>query len=205
VKEVLVVEGIKFEKDEVVVSCVYFKNAGESNTRRTLEIAAERAAALRVQNIIIASTSGETGLLATELFSQRNVVVVTHSTGFVKPDFQQLTPEVRGKIEVGGAQVLTCQHALGGVNRAVRKKLGTYELDEIIAFVLRVFGQGTKVAVEIALMAADAGLVPTSQPCIAVGGTNRGADTAILLKPSHAQDFFDLRIMEFLAKPHLPT
>ncbi|MCK4364356.1 MAG: hypothetical protein KAW85_06105, partial [Candidatus Aminicenantes bacterium] len=99
--------------------------------------------------------------------------------------------------------ILTCQHAFGGVGRAVRKKLGTYELEEIIAYTLRIFGEGTKVAVEIALMAADAGFISISEPCISVGGTGRGADTAILLKPAHAQNFFDLRIMEILAKPRL--
>jgi len=89
------------------------------------------------------------------------------------------------------------------VGRAVRKKLGTYELEEIIAYTLRIFGEGTKVAVEIALMAADAGLISTREPCISVGGTDRGADTAILLRPAHAQNFFDIRIMEILAKPQL--
>ena len=92
-----------------------------------------------------------------------------------------------------------------GVNRAVRKKLATYQLDEIIAFTLRLFGQGTKVAVEIALMAADAGLISTSENCVSVGGTGEGADTALLLKPAHAQDFFELRILEYLAKPHFPS
>jgi len=52
-------------------------------------------------------------------------------------------------------------------------------------------------------MAADAGFIPTSEPCISVGGAGRGADTAILLKPAHAQNFFDLRIIEILAKPRL--
>lgn len=198
-------EEIKYENDEFTAPCVYFKNPGESNTRRTLEIAAERARELCVQNIIVASTSGETGLLAAKLFPRENLVVVSHSTGFMKPDYQQLSSEIRRRIEAGGARVLTCQHALGGINRAVRKKLGTYELDEIIAFTLRMFGQGAKVAVEIALMAADAGFIPTSEPCVSVGGTNQGADTAVVLRPAHAQDFFDLRIMEFLAKPHLPA
>lgn len=191
--------------EEKAVSCVYFPSSGKDHTRRTLEISAERAMALDVQNVVIATTSGETGIMALDYFSQQNLVLVTHSCGFVKPDFQQLSAESRTKLEAKGAKVLTCQHALGGVNRAVRKKVGTYELDEIIAFSLRIFGQGTKVAIEIALMAADAGLISTLTPCISIGGTSEGADTALLLKPAHAQDFFDLRIMEFLAKPHLPT
>jgi hypothetical protein len=85
----------------------------------------------------------------------------------------------------------------------VRKKLGTYELEEIIAYTLRIFGQGMKVACEIALMAADAGLVRTDEPAIAIAGTGQGADTAVVLRPANAQTFFDMRIMEILCKPRL--
>jgi hypothetical protein len=158
---------------------------------------------LGIKTVLVASTSGETGLLAARIISASQVVVVTHSTGFLKPDFQQLQPEMRNQIQENGAQILTCQHALGGVGRAVRKKLNTYELEEIMAYTLRIFGEGTKVAVEIALMAADAGLVSTQEPCISVGGTGQGADTAIVLQPSHAQNFFDMKILEILAKPRL--
>ena len=187
------------------VPCLYFTKSGPVNTRRTLEIAARRAEELNLPHVLLATTSGDTALQALELIPGDRLVIVTHSTGFVRPDFQQLPDGVRRQMEDSGARVLTCQHALGGVNRAVRKKLATYQLDEIIAFTLRLFGQGTKVAVEIALMAADAGLISTAQPCISVGGTSEGADTALLLKPAHAQDFFDLRIMEYLAKPYTPS
>ena len=187
----------------IPVPCVYFKNAGKENTQQTLEIASRRVRELDIVNIIVASTSGKTGSLATQFFPGRNLVVVSHSTGFLKPDFQQLLPEEKLRIEEAGAKVLTCQHALGGVGRAVRKKLGTYELEEIMAFTLRVFGQGTKVAIEIALMAADAGMISTQEPCMSIGGTDQGADTAILLIPAHAQNFFDLRVLEILAKPRL--
>jgi len=165
-------------RDELAVPCVYFKESGKVNTRRTLEIAAQRARELDVDQILVATTAGETGLQALDFFPGKTLVIVTHSTGFVRPDAQQLSPEVRRKLEGAGAQVLTCQHALGGI---------------------------TKVAVEAALMAADAGKLSTARPCISMGGTSEGADTALLLKAAHAQDFFDLRIMEFLAKPHLPT
>jgi hypothetical protein len=184
-------------------TCVYHHSPGKQNTQKTLEIAAQRAKELGIKTVLVASTAGETGLLAARTISDATVVVVTHSTGFLEPDFQQLKPEMRSKIEGKGAQVLTCQHALGGVGRAVRKKLNTYELEEIMAYTLRIFGEGTKVAVEIALMAADAGLVSTTEPCISIGGTGQGADTAILLQPAHAQNFFDMKILEILAKPRL--
>ncbi len=201
--ENLMADEKKMGEEEISIPCYYFPKPGQENTQQTLKIAAKRAAELDVSNIAVSSTLGRTGLMAARIFSGRNLVVVTHSTGFVKPDFQQLKPELRQKIEEAGAKILTCQHALGGVGRAVRKKLGTYELDEIIAFTLRIFGEGTKVAVEIALMAADAGLISTTEPCISIGGTDKGVDTAILLLPAHAQNFFDLRIAEIIAKPRL--
>ncbi|UCE40938.1 MAG: hypothetical protein JSV17_16075 [Candidatus Aminicenantes bacterium] len=187
----------------VSVPCFYHWEPGKGNTQRTLEIAAHRAEELGIKTVLVASTSGETGLLAARIISAAQVVIVTHSTGFLKPDFQQLQPEMRKQIQEEEGQILTCQHALGGVGRAVRKKLDTYELEEIMAYTLRIFGEGTKVAVEIALMAADAGLVSTQEPCISVGGTAQGADTAIVLQPAHAQNFFNMKILEILAKPRL--
>jgi len=191
------------KESAVSVTCMYHHRPGRENTQVTLGIAAQRAKELNIKNVLIASTSGETGLLAARMIQTAKVIVVTHSTGFIKPDHQQLKPELKKQIEEQGAQILTCQHAFGGVGRAVRKKLGTYELEEIIAYTLRTFGEGTKVAVEIALMAADAGCVSTQEPCLSIGGTGEGADTVILLQPAHAQNFFDLKIVEILAKPRL--
>jgi hypothetical protein len=137
-------------------SCLFFDEPGAHNTEATLARAAERAAQLGPIRVLVASASGATGVAALRHFSGRDLVVVTHSTGFAKPDYQELKPENRRLLEQAGAAVLTAQHAFGGVGRAVRKKLGTYEIDEVIAFALRTFGQGAKVAIEIALMAADA-------------------------------------------------
>jgi hypothetical protein len=72
-----------------------------------------------------------------------------------------------------------------------------------MAYALRIFGEGMKVACEIALMAADAGLVRTDEEVIAIAGTGRGADTAVVLVPANAHTFFDLRILEILCKPRL--
>ena len=189
---------------DLVIETAYFENTGPTNTTRTLQRAKQRAEELGIETILVASTSGETGAQAAELFQDYHVVVLSHSTGFREPNTQELTEENRAVIEAAGATILTCQHAFGGVNRAVRKQLDTYMTDEIIAYVLRTFGEGTKVCAEIALMAADAGLVAVGEPCIAVAGTGSGADTAIVLIPANAQQFFDLRIMEILAKPRRP-
>lgn len=193
---------------EIKATTVYFDRPGPANTARTLEIARQRAAELGIHTILVATTSGAAGVEAARMLTQGlNLIVVTHSTGSGGPDTQELIPENRAAIEATGATILTCQHAFGGVGRAVRKKLGTYELEEIIAYTLRNFGQGVKVCAEIALMAADAGLVRTDEPCIAIGGTGRGADTALVVLPTNAQTFFDLRVVEFLClpSPHHPS
>ncbi|MBC7236310.1 MAG: hypothetical protein H5T69_10745 [Chloroflexi bacterium] len=186
---------------DLTVPCTYFESPGAHNTERTLELAHARAEALGIRYILVATTSGQTGARAAQLFEGAQVVAVTHSTGFASPNQQELKPEYRQQIEAAGAKILTCQHALGGIGRAVRRKLGTYQIDEIIAFTLRTFCQGIKVACEITLMAADAGLVPAGEEVVAIGGTGRGADAAAVIAAANAQDFFDLRVLEVICKP----
>jgi hypothetical protein len=186
---------------EIAAPCVCFSQVGPKNTARTLEVARARAHALGIGTVLVASTSGATGVQAAETFAGLEVIVVSHSTGLRGPDIQELTEENRVAIEAAGVKILTCQHAFGGVGRAVRKKLGTYELDEILAYTLRTFGEGIKVAAEMCLMAADAGLVRTDQPVMAIAGTGGGADTAAILKPTNAQTFFDLRFLEIVCMP----
>jgi hypothetical protein len=186
---------------ETTVHCTYFHQPGKENLERVLQIAKERAEQLGIQSIVVATTTGQAGMRASEVFQGYNLVLVTHSTGFKEPNSQELTAENRQAIQANGGRILTCQHAFGGVGRAVRKKLQTYELEEIIAYTLRIFGEGMKVACEIVLMAADAGLIRVGEPAIAIGGTGRGSDTAVVVLPANAQTFFDMRITEVLCKP----
>jgi hypothetical protein len=186
---------------ELLTQTTYFQRRGRENTDRTLELARARAEELGLRTVLVATTSGETAARAARVFQGFEVIAVTHSTGFREPDVQELTPENRVAIESLGGRILTCQHALGGVNRAVRKKLNTYQLDEIIAFTLRILGQGIKVVAEMALMAADAGLVRSDTPVMAIAGSGRGADTAAVVLPTNAQTFFDLKIPEIVCRP----
>jgi hypothetical protein len=183
------------------IQSVYFTESGSANTENTLQIAKKRAEQLGVKTIVVASTSGETGAKAVQLLANYKVVVVTHATGFPAPDAQELTPENRARILEKGGLILTATHAFGGVGRAVRRRFDTYQVDDIMAQTLRVFGQGAKVACEIVLMAADAGLIRTDEEVISIGGTGSGADTALVIKPAHTHDFFELKVREVLCKP----
>ena len=175
----------------------------EIEVQKVLEKVKKRAEELGVKTIVVATTRGETGVKVADLFKGYNVVVVTHSTGFTGPDIQELKEENRQRILKAGGKILATTHAFGGLGRSVRKKFGTYQVDEIVANTLRIFGQGVKVAVEITLMATDSGLVSVKEDVIAIGGTGRGADTALVLRPVNVQDFFDVKIHEVICKPWL--
>jgi hypothetical protein len=56
------------------------------------------------------------------------------------------------------------------------------------------------VAVEVAIMAADAGALSGSD-IVSIGGSGSGADAALILKPAHQNNFFDMRIREVICKP----
>jgi hypothetical protein len=151
---------------------------------------------------LVSSCSGKTAFKALDLFGNNfSLIIVTHVTGFREPDHQELAEKDRKLLMEKGAIVLTAQHAFGGVGRAFRNKTGTYQIDEVIAYTLRTFGHGTKVAVEMALMAADAGLIRTDEDVISIGGTATGVDTALLLKPAHTHNFFDMKVKEVICKP----
>ena len=181
---------------------VYFDNPGQENTEETLRIARARAEELGISTIVVATTAGDTAVRSVEVFEGMRVIAVTHVAGMREPDTQELTDENRQKVESKGGIVLTTGHAFTGIDGAMRKKFRMFLLGDVIANTLRIFGQGMKVVPEIALMAADAGLVRTDEDIIAIAGTGRGADTAVVLKPANTSDFFDMKVREVLCKPH---
>ncbi|NWG11846.1 hypothetical protein HXY33_08910 [Candidatus Bathyarchaeota archaeon] len=181
---------------------VYFKGAGNRNTEALLKLVKEYVKREGINDIVIASTSGETGAKAARLFKGYNLVVVTHCFGFKEPGKTEVQEEYKREILANGAKIFTGVHALSSVERAVRKNFGTIQPLELIANVLRLMGEGTKVCVEITLMATDAGMIPSDRDIVAIGGTGKGADTALRIRPANAARFFDLKIREIVAKPN---
>jgi hypothetical protein len=172
-------------------------------TEATLARVVARLDEDNIEHVVVATTSGATGVRFAEALADWSgrVVCVTHHVGFAGGDTDQLEAVHRARLEELGTPIVTAGHALSGVGRSISKAFGGLSQPEIIAHTLRLLGQGMKVCVEIAVMAADAGQIPTDRPVIAVGGTGRGADTAIVLNASHMNSFFDLRVREILCFP----
>lgn len=184
----------------------YFEKEGPHNTDKTLEIAKRYADEFSIKDVIIASTTGMTAEKAAKIFppSKYNIIIITHSDYFAGLDKKQEFPEdLREELTTEGLKIFTTTHALAAVSRSFRISLNQWMPVEIMAKFLRVnFCQGVKVCMEIATMAADAGLISDIQnDVICVGGTGRGADTVCLIKAMPTSLFDKLRVKAILAKP----
>jgi hypothetical protein len=184
---------------------VYFEKTGRDNTEACLEIVKTAAAEGKQKHIIVASTTGSTGLLFSDAFrgSGMELVVVTHSAGFREPNAFEVPPEAIEKIKANGARIYTGTMLTHSIETALNAKFSGVYPAMIIAQSLRRFGEGAKVCCEIVMMAVDAGFIPEGHEVIAVAGTARGADTVMVLRSAASKRFLDLRVLEILAKPRL--
>jgi hypothetical protein len=179
---------------------MYFDKPGRDNTEQTLKLAFERGKELGLNEAVVASCKGDTAYQALKILDNFTITVVTYHSGFNRPFTNIMPDHVRNDLKNKVSCVIAASHALSGIERSVAAEhSGIYPV-LLIADTLRLLGQGTKVAVEIAVMAADAGAL-SGNDIISIGGTGNGADTALIVKPAHQNNFFDLRIREVICKP----
>lgn len=181
---------------------VYFDKPGEQNTEATISLAFERAKELGIDHIVLASSYGETAKKALKYLDGKiKLVVVTYHTGFVEEGKNTMPKDVEELLKSKGVVIVRQSHVLSGIERSISRKLGGVSRVEAIAEALRsLFGHGLKVCVEIAVMAADSGAIPITE-IVAIGGRARGADTAVVLRPAHMNNFFDMQIKEIICMP----
>ena len=193
------------EVNEMMIEAktVYFERKGQENTEKTLRLARDRAGQVGIRDVVVASHSGSTGAKVCQVFDGYNVVVVAGVVGFREPNEIRVREENRSVIEGRGAKLLFAGHAFGMLGRAVSKKFGGIQVDELIANALRVVGEGVKVGCEIVCMATDAGLIRAGQEVMAIGGSEEGADTAVVIKASNTHTFFETRVLEIVCKPRV--
>jgi len=180
-----------------------FEQPGPENTYLTLRMALERARALGIRQAVVASSHGDTARRAQAMFSPHDIRVVAVTIGHGwEANGWCMDRETKEALRAEGIAVVTGIHALGdGVGSAFTGKYGGRAADEIVRDTLYRFCQGMKVAVECAVMAAEAGELSVDEEAIAIAGSSTGADTAIVIKPAYAHSFLDLEIREILAKP----
>jgi len=182
---------------------LYFSKPGKENTEAVINCVLERLEKGDIEYVVVATRTGETPVRLMEKLEGKGtkLICVTLHAGYRGIDNLLLEEAYHKKLRDKNIPVLISTHALSGVGRSITRKFGGISPVELIANTLRLFGHGAKVVVEIAVMAADAALIPTDKNVIAIGGRLRGADTAVVLKAAHQNNFFELKIREILCKP----
>ncbi len=183
----------------------YFRKKGPANTEKTLEIALSFCRDHDVGKLVVASSTGETALKCYgKVSSPTNVeiIAVTYGAGSKYREDVEAFNKNRDSLLKKGIRVVRGIHALSGVERTFehRYKSGFIPLN-LVADTLRMFSQGMKVCVEVAVMAAEAGYITSEEDVVAVGGTGSGADTAVLIRSGYAASLFDTRIKAVLCMP----
>jgi hypothetical protein len=182
---------------------IYFEKAGPKNTDETLQVSKARAQLLKIRKIVVATNTGDTAVKCATMLTDTDIelIAVTLAAGRWK-DHSPPDPEKLHELQQRGVRIITATQALmGNIGMAIKKRLGGLSYTELIGQTLYCFSQGVKVAVEIAVMAADAGLLAVDEEVVAIAGTNRGADTALVLTPAYSNEFFSLKIREIIAMP----
>lgn len=174
---------------------VYFETAGKENTPEVLRLVKERAQARGINKIVLASTRGDTARAAADAWdgSALRLVVIPHQFGF--GERQRFPPELVSELEKKGHRV----HF--GTMLFHTDDLYGVRTPRLMATLLRIFGQGMKVCVEIILMAVDGGCVAIGEKVIAVTGTVAGADTAVVAIAAPSTKLSELHITEIICKP----
>lgn len=192
--------------NKVSRSTVYFDQSGVENTDEVVEIVYDRLKQGDIKSVVVASSRGGTGLkFAKKMAGETNLVVVSSHPGQSSPGVWNFDLDTLKELESKGCKVVKQTHVLSGLDRSISAKFSGISYPEFLAEALRcLFGVGMKVAIECAIMAADSGAIPIDKT-IAIGGTSsergKGSDCAIVVWPSHCNNFFDFRVLEILAKP----
>ncbi len=178
----------------------YFDQTGKENTEECLHIVEGLTA--NYGDVVIASTSGETGLrFAKRLGKKTNLIVVTHAFGHKQKNEMEIPSQVRQRIEESGGKVFTGTILTSSLEKSFVSQFKGIYPTIIIAETLRRLGEGMKVCAEIVMEACDAGLIEEGKDVIAVAGTGSGSDTVCLIQSTTSRRFLDLKIKEILAKP----
>jgi len=196
--------------DVVKRQVYYFSEPGEENTRWVIEAVSQRLEAGGIGKVIIASTSGKTAVeFARTLKGKAELICVSEAPyrrewGEQWPCLKQSFRRELEKLEV--AVIDRAPYVLhSSVLEAARWPSTSPE--RLVKETLYSFGQGMKVAVEVALTAVSCGYVTPYEDVIGVGGSGKGADTAIVLRATYPASLFDkdpakrLEIKEVIAMP----
>lgn len=197
-------------EEDVERKVTYFRYCGEVNTEKVLHAIKLRCKETNLSKVVIASETGRSAIKALDVFrgTKIKMIVVTHypattwgpkgniPIGLKRKEYA----ETLKKLEEKGVKIVQGTRPFAPPSRSINWNYPTPEC--IIDKTLEIFGAGTKIAIEAAIIATDAGEVNEGEEIASCAGTYKGLDTALVVKTTYSANFFrEFEIREIIAKP----
>ena len=188
----------------------YFDIYGPENTRFVIDAVLERLLSGGIKCVIVASTSGKTAIQFAKNIAHGEIPLICVSDPPQSESYPGVTPKNRKLLSemdvtivdrIPYASVTYLDGVEGNLYGALDIRVLFFDAFKLIG------GSGLKVAIEVCLMATDAGIVLPGEKIISVGGTENGADTAIVMKSAFSQHLISKdpmkrpEVYEILAMP----
>jgi uncharacterized protein len=194
----------------------YFEEPGPQNTATTLSAARERAAALGISHVVVASDTGKTARAVMEVFKPPlQVVVITNVEGMSQPlsllyDYLPQFRAHKEKLSRQGIGEVPCAFSATVARELAQAGawVSRVDWDELQCFVgadlsaIDIIGVGTRAALCCTVWAYLAKLLPPRKEVLALAGTGfggGGADTALVVRTGAI--WKEWRILETIVKP----
>lgn len=211
---------------------IVFDIPGPDNTQEIVRIVKREAS--RCDYIVIASITGLSALQVAAALPGKPIVCVTCPQGMfwevnqmdkdlfetnpglksIRDEWRregrnripmEITPENQVKLNELEIPVIKGTIPFFGPSFSIRLHLNQVTSLDIIAKTLELISPGTLVSLECVLMATDAGVIPEGVRVLACAGTERGLDTAWIIRSAASANLFHpelgVRFIELLAKP----
>jgi uncharacterized protein len=160
----------------------YYTAPGERNTNNTLKTVREWAQKYNIKRVLVPSKSGQTAQKAHNLFKNTDIQLTIVGT-----DPNIFSSEILAQLKSNGTRVVFYKDI-------------PYNYPPDMNTAYRRMGEGFKVAVELGIIAAYLEEGDTSD-VISLGGTKKGVDTALVIRPAKSEAFDQLEVREIIAKP----
>ena len=188
----------------------YFEEPGEKNTDDVIEAVKKRLSVTGIKHVIVASTRGKTAVKFAEALGDQVDLISVAEPQYIREwgsKWPIMDPSYKKRLEEVGVTVLDRAPHVFHSSVLEDSKWSQATPETLMREVLYMMGQGFKVAVEVVLTAVACGVLEPYQDVIGVGGTSRGADTALVLRATYPATVLSkdpskrLEIREIIAMP----
>jgi len=188
----------------------YFDEPGDENTQLVIEAVSQRLELGGIRTVVVASTSGKTAIEFAGSLKGKAAMVCVSEAPYRREwgeEWPCLKQEFRQELEGLGASIIDKAPYVFHSSVLEAARWPDAFPERLVKETLYSFGQGMKVAVEVALTGASCGNITPYEDVIGVGGSGKGADTAIVLRATYPASLFDKdpakrpEIREIIAMP----